>query len=646
MKKQNLHTFPLEATFLRKIQASVQYSSENHYTNFNDNSLEIITFNDSPENMFWPTDSMFEKILRTLSLHNTKYLTKLSISIKASFLFKTSTLRHFGRTLASQFKALKQLDLRFLSCKKLNGENMRNLLDSMTKGMGHLAEVNLHFLACPDIGDQCLEDIKLFVMKRCKKLQRFKVIISGDVLNMSGDGFAYFESDIDQRLQNSNTLSEFYGTAPQNQITGKGGASLCQGIARYLKKLRSLTFKMAPVQIENERNLARNIWKMISGSKKLEYLNFSSSDDINIDDEYLAKLATCIGKNLKNLKSLSLDFPYKNEITERGYQQLAQDFFSMLPSQLTYFALSFEGDQWDSFITDDIVKEIGFNIAKYLKNLQTLILNFHQIEHLTGQALLGLAEAISKGLPTLKKLVLSFAWCEGVNQSFPIILPEQIQQFDLYLYHPQFLVDETWKNLNRLSLSFDECQAKESFLDIFSKPSLPLKNLNELKLIYSQSKKIGDEEIRNLASAIGTNLENLTSLELGFSGCPLLTSDSLLLLGDKICRKLKKLRHLNFSFFHALEDSGRPFVEGAIIYLIIPITSKLKNLESLTLSFPGSLDEKLDLKEVLDELCSLISRNLKKLKKLTLMFDLFRDLEELKREIRERLCHIPMLYIH
>ena len=510
----------------------------------------------------------------------------------------------------------------------------------MTKGMGHLTEVNLHFLACPDIGDQCLEDIKLFVMKRCKKLQRFKLVISGQILDMGGEGFVYFKSDIGQRLQNNNALSEYAGWDERNQITAKGGASLCRGIARYLKKLQSLTFKMAPVRIENDKKLPRAIWKMISDPSNLQNLNFNSNDYPKVDDEHLAKVTSCIGQNLKKLQSLSLEFAYGNEITERGYQQFAQNFFSCLPPQLTCFALSFESS---SLRIDDMIREIGFHIAENLKSLQTLVLRFRHEDELTGRALLELTETISKGLPSLKKLILSFAWCEEINQNFPLVLPEQIQQFDLYSYNPPFSIYETWKNLHRLTLSFEECVEKKSFMDIFSEPNLAMKNLNELKLVYSQSKKIGNKEIRTLASAIGTKLKKLTSLELGFSGCSLLTSDSLLFLGDKICRKLKKLRHLNFSFYRVGDYLNSSFIEGGIRYLASIITSRLENLESLTLFFFCSMDET-NMEEMLNELCSAISRNLKKLKRLTLVFTLYGN-PQLKCLIREKLCHIPMLYI-
>ncbi len=81
-------------------------------------------------------------------------------------------------------------------------------------------------------------------------------------------------------------------------------------------------------------------------------------------------------------------------------------------------------------MTDDIVGIIGLGI-KNLKNLKTLILSFGYMDQLTWKALWELTQAISQG-PSLRKLILSFVWCEDVKQKLPLILPKQIQQFDLY----------------------------------------------------------------------------------------------------------------------------------------------------------------------------------------------------------------------
>ena len=641
---RKLHTFPLETTFVRKIKTGVQYFNQNHYTNFSESSLKIETFyqsrNESAADS--ETDSIFEKILSTIRLHNTKYLTKLDLSIQGSFLFETSTLRKFGFILAQNFKTLKRLDLRFLNCRKLNGSrNLRCLLDSLTKGMGHLTEVNLYFLVCGDVDDQCLKDIKLLILKRCRNLQRFKMIITGDYLDADDRGFLYFEPDLDQRLQNKSAIPEYGGGNVRNPITDKGGASFCRNIARYLKKLRSLTFTMDSSEQGDELKFTKSIYKMLAGLPNLENLNFNSScDDLKVDDEYLEKLTSCIGQNLKNLKSLNLDFPYITEITKEGYQKFANSFLSSFPPELTYLALNLE---YSPEINDEIIKEIGLSIAKNFKNLQTLILNFDNNELLAGKPLLDLTEAFSKGLSSLKKLVLGFGWCEGINQFSRIALPEQIEQFDLYVHHPVIFMDQSWKGLNRLSLSFDACNENESFLDLFSHPSFPWENLNQLKILYSQSRKIPDKEMRNLASLIGTRLENLTSLELGFSEYLSLTSNSALILADNICRKLKKLRNLSFSFYQTTCKTGNEFYEGAVIYLTSIIASKLENLESLTLLFHHTMNDEINQEEMFNEICSAISQ-LKKLKKLTLAFDLYQN-TDLKRYIREKLCHIPMLYL-
>ncbi len=106
-----------------------------------------------------------------------------------------------------------------------------------------------------------------------------------------------------------------------------------------------------------------------------------------------------------------------------------------------------------------------------------------------------------------------------------------------------------------------------------------------------------------------------------------------------------KLRHLSFSFLRVNYYFNSPSFERGIRDLISIITPKLESLESFTLDFQEWMDQDLNIEELLDELCPLISLNLEELKKLTLMFALYERIE-LKRKIRERLNHIPMLYIH
>ena len=396
MKKQELHVFPLQTIFLKKIETGVQYYNENHYISFDGNSLEVTSFNEIWIGDSWPTDSILEKALKTLSLHNIKYLTKLKISIQASFSFKTSTIRHFGFSIARHFKTLKQLDLRFLSCTKVNSGNLRCLLDALTKGMGHLTEAKLYFLACDGLDDRCLEELKLSLVKRCKELRKFQVILAGEILRVD-KGFLYFEPDLKKRLQNDGILCLINGWYGQNKITSEGGASLCRSIAQYLKKLRSFTFPMEASQQKDHVKLTKYTFQMMASLQDLEDLNLSVNGYLKIDDVFLEKLTSCIGKNLKKLQSLSLDFPLEPEITTKGYRNFAQNLFLSLPPHLTYFALNLESC-CPSF-TDDIVREIGLNIAKNLKNLQTLILSFSWNEQLTENALLGLIQTISPGLP-------------------------------------------------------------------------------------------------------------------------------------------------------------------------------------------------------------------------------------------------------
>jgi len=211
---------------------------------------------------------------------------------------------------------------------------------------------------------------------------------------------------------------------------------------------------------------------------------------------------------------------------------------------------------------------------------------------------------------------LSFECCDGVNPRFPLILSEQIQQFDLYLGNSQFETHETWRNLYQLSLSFEDCWKKESLVALFSDTSLTFKNLSELKFRYYNSQKIDDQQFEKLAYEIGTNLGNLTRLELSFSNFRLLGSESILSLSRMICSKLKKLHHLNLTFFRESDESySKSFCGADILYLANRITSKLENLESLTLNFNNSVDRKeMKRKSLLDELCSLIHQNSTKLK--------------------------------
>jgi len=154
---------------------------------------------------------------------------------------------------------------------------------------------------------------------------------------------------------------------------------------------------MEASQQKDHVKLTKYTFQMMASLQDLEDLNLSVNGYLKIDDVFLEKLTSCIGKNLKKLQSLSLDFPLEPEITTKGYRNFAQNLFLSLPPHLIYFALNLESD-YPSF-TDDIVREIGLNIVKNLKNLQTLILSFSWNEQLTENALLGLIQTISPGLP-------------------------------------------------------------------------------------------------------------------------------------------------------------------------------------------------------------------------------------------------------
>jgi len=120
------------------MQAGVQYFDENHYISFHANSIEIRPFKQPPGDERWHTDAIFNKALATLCTGSMKYLTKFDISIESSFLFQISTIRRLSLTLARNFKNLRQLNLRLLSCENLDDDNFTSLLDSLKKRMSHL----------------------------------------------------------------------------------------------------------------------------------------------------------------------------------------------------------------------------------------------------------------------------------------------------------------------------------------------------------------------------------------------------------------------------------------------------------------------------------------------------------------------------
>ena len=124
------------------------------------------------------------------------------------------------------------------------------------------------------------------------------MVTSSKILDLFDKGFVYYEPDLDKWLQNENPISEFNFLARRNQITKKGGQDLCRGIARYLRKLGSLTFKLS-TSGQEDLKLAKVTFRMISCLTNLKDLNLSVPQ---IDDEDLAELISYIGKKLKNYR--------------------------------------------------------------------------------------------------------------------------------------------------------------------------------------------------------------------------------------------------------------------------------------------------------------------------------------------------------
>lgn len=240
MKKQKFHPLSIETPFLRKIKSGAQYSNQNHYIKFSNNSIEIRTFHQPPGDEFYPTGEIFGHILVLLRLLNLRYLTNLIISIEASFLFEKEILQRFALDLARHFKTLKRLDLRFLECSMPEGESSRPLLDSIAKSNKILTEIHLHFLGFTDLDSQSVKEITFFLLKRIKRSQRLKVVVTKDCCEIFDEKTCYFEPNTEKWLEELSCYHDACVSTGQTSVTKSGAAQLCSCIARYLKNLQYL----------------------------------------------------------------------------------------------------------------------------------------------------------------------------------------------------------------------------------------------------------------------------------------------------------------------------------------------------------------------------------------------------------------------
>jgi len=589
---------------------------------------------------------------------------KLEISIEASLLFQSSTIRRLRLTLFRSFKNLSQLNLHLLACDILDENNLQSLLDSLTKGMMNLTQVNLHFLSCANTDDQCIRNFKPFIFKGCKQLKRLEVILSGYCREFVFEKNHYFDPNMDKWLSQKTYHDEMIWS-DATSIIPKGAGLLCSNVGRYCKRLESLAFEI-PVFRESSLMKIEHFVMMITKMSHLKRLNLSFASQAN--DEYIDKVSFIIGQKLKKLESLTLWFHSENnEVTDEGLKKLASNIFPAL-SQLTYFAFCLRNCHR---ITDDGVTHFGMDIANHLKNLAVLILSFDSADSLTSAVPSKLTQPFKNSLLSLRKLVLDFEWLgeleKDINRKekgkYSLVLPEKVENLDLYLYYPECLISKSWEGLQQLSIIIGYSSDDTQFFDMFSKESPNLKNLTQLKLIFISSHKVTDEKIGELTLAIGRNLHNLKTLELGFSGCSLITTKCFIIIGQNLCQNLKQLVGFHLRFYD-LEASH----SEDLVFLVKLIAMRLQKLESLTLFFFCVL-KKSHIKSTLDLICPLITEHLKKLKELAFKllsykgsdedsedddgeseeweeFQLNAEEEaEVRQQMRKQLCHIPKLYI-
>jgi len=268
---------------------------------------------------------------------------------------------------------------------------------------------------------------------------------------------------------------------------------LCSDIARYFKKLEYFAFEISRFRAQNKMAV-QHVMKMIAKLSNLKSLRISFA--AQVDNEYIDEISCAIGKKLRKLQSLTLWFHGGNEmVTDEGLEKLASNIFPAL-SQLTYFAFSLDDNDQ---ITDDGVTHFGTDIANHLNQLETLIFSFNSAERLTTTLPSKLTQAFRNSLLSLRKLVLNFEWIEensSTKERYHIFLPEQVQHLELYLYGPDCLIDEGWANLKQLALVIGACCDDTDFVDMFPKYSLSLKNLTQLKLIFSSPGKVTDKKSR------------------------------------------------------------------------------------------------------------------------------------------------------
>jgi len=291
-----------------------------------------------------------------------------------------------------------------------------------------------------------------------------------------------------------------------------------RGLEEKLKDVKK--FKVNFVEFKEKFNSCASVlFRKIKQLKKMETLQLNFLDCNFIKDSTIQKLDREF-QCLSLLKVLEMDFNNCQRIDiQKDTNFLLKVRFPQTLKALRFNFANFEikSARWLRYFAAKLKRHRGLKI---------LDLNFSGAHHFNDGDIIALS-AIFANLRSISKLSLNFLTCEDVTPKGLEILSQSVKGLrclsELQLYFSFYL------NYSQHQIISQE------FADNLSS----LRALTSLKLDFSYSQSLCEDDFKNLALCLG-GMDQLKHLKLNFTGCVKMSNNALKL----IAKALKKKRHL------------------------------------------------------------------------------------------------------
>lgn len=373
-----------------------------------------------------------------------------------------------------------------------------------------------------------------------------------------------------------------------------------QKTIKRMKGTSSLKVELQECSFKKLKSFKRGLEEMLKDVKKFKVNFIQFKESFNP----CARVLFSRIKQLKDLDTFCLKFTACNFIKDCTIAKLDRQFQCL--SKLRVLDMDFNNCQridiqkHSEFLLKvhfpESLRVLNFNFAnfeiksarwlrhfasklKQSKKLRMLGLNFSGAHSFNDGDIIALS-AVFPHLRLISKLSLNFITCEDVTPEGLDILSESVKVLrclsDLELYFSFYL------NYSQPRI------ISEDFANNLSS----LRALTSLKLDFSYSQSLCEEDFRNLAACIDA-MDQLKHLKLNFTGCVKMSNNSL----KQIAKALKKKRHLmtleiKFEcFIHfvrekLLSDEGIHAIAESLRGLKVLSVLEL-NLEDWSLSYEG-----------------------------------------------------------